>query len=144
MTACQCLNHVKHFLQRAHQDVPWVHRSCSPLVWVCPVWVCDSALDIRNPARKVRSRVACAQACSKCGEQKDAAHFHRDCNKPDGLRGRCRACEAAAGQARALPALASCCLAGRLTTLRRGFPRAGAAWQQSQCACLHGLCLTAG
>ena len=38
--------------------------------------------------------------CSKCQEQKAASEFHRDCNKPDGLRGRCRACEAAAGQAR--------------------------------------------
>ena len=41
-----------------------------------------------------------SQVCSKCQEQKAASEFHRDCNKPDGLRGRCRACEAAAGQAR--------------------------------------------
>lgn len=40
------------------------------------------------------------QVCSKCREQKAAAEFHRDCNKPDGLRGRCRTCEAEAGQAR--------------------------------------------
>lgn len=42
----------------------------------------------------------CLQQCSKCHEQKPAAEFHRDCNKPDGLRGRCRACEAQAGQVR--------------------------------------------
>ncbi|KAK9918280.1 hypothetical protein WJX75_002808 [Coccomyxa subellipsoidea] len=41
-----------------------------------------------------------AKQCSKCHEQKPAAEFHRDCNKPDGLRGRCRTCEAAAGQVR--------------------------------------------
>lgn len=42
----------------------------------------------------------CVQMCTKCHDQKAASEFHRDCNKPDGLRGRCRACEAAAGQAR--------------------------------------------
>ncbi|CAL8464099.1 g3634 [Coccomyxa elongata] len=41
-----------------------------------------------------------SKQCSKCHEQKPAAEFHRDCNKPDGLRGRCRACEAQAGQVR--------------------------------------------
>ncbi|BDA49224.1 hypothetical protein COCOBI_13-3340 [Coccomyxa sp. Obi] len=41
-----------------------------------------------------------SKQCSKCHEQKPAAEFHRDCNKPDGLRGRCRNCEAQAGQVR--------------------------------------------
>jgi hypothetical protein len=38
--------------------------------------------------------------CSNCTIVKPASDFHRDSNKQDGLRGRCKECEAKAGRER--------------------------------------------
>jgi hypothetical protein len=60
--------------------------------------------ELHNPPSLFQNdkRNACmtAQECSSCKESKPASEFHRDCNKPDGLRGRCRSCESVAGQVR--------------------------------------------